>query len=183
VVPWSLTQRACPHHHHKHRHKRTLTSSINTLSLLSSIILPPSRTDQPTKPKKPLSAAKQANAHQAPSNAMSSSAMGGSGSAGNEEGICVAIRARPMSSKEKLQGQRALWRCLPAHNSITLTGPDGNPLPDRNPGFGFFTYDKVFSENASTSDVYQAIGRPIVSSVLQGFNGTIFAYGQTSSGT
>lgn len=112
---------------------------------------------------------------------MSSAALGG-GSAGNDEGICVAIRARPMSSKEKLQGQRALWRCLPAHNSITLTGPDGNPLPDRNPGFGFFTYDKVFSENASTSDVYQAIGRPIVSSVLQGFNGTIFAYGQTSSG-
>jgi len=112
---------------------------------------------------------------------MSSSATGG-GSTGNDEGICVAIRARPMSSKEKLQGQRALWRCLPAHNSITLTGPDGNPLPDRNPGFGFFTYDKVFSENASTSDVYQAIGGPIVSSVLQGFNGTIFAYGQTSSG-
>ncbi|TFJ85980.1 hypothetical protein NSK_002800 [Nannochloropsis salina CCMP1776] len=102
--------------------------------------------------------------------------------AGNEEGICVAIRARPMSSREKIQGQRALWRCLPAHDSITLTGPDGNPLPDRSPGLSFFTYDKVFSENSSTSDVYHAIGRPIVSSVLQGFNGTIFAYGQTSSG-
>ena len=31
-------------------------------------------------------------------------------------------------------------------------------------------------------DVYDAAARPIIDSVLEGFNGTIFAYGQTSSG-
>jgi len=30
--------------------------------------------------------------------------------------------------------------------------------------------------------VYDAAARPIIDSVLDGFNGTIFAYGQTSSG-
>jgi len=93
--------------------------------------------------------------------------------AGTPEGICVAIRARPMNARERLSGQKSLWRCLPAHASITLTGPDGTPLPDRNPGFTFFTYDKVFSEGSSTEQVYQAIGAPIVASVLEGFNGTV----------
>ena len=30
--------------------------------------------------------------------------------------------------------------------------------------------------------VYDVAARPIIDSVLEGFNGTIFAYGQTSSG-
>jgi len=31
-------------------------------------------------------------------------------------------------------------------------------------------------------DVYDFAAKPVVESVLEGFNGTIFAYGQTSSG-
>lgn len=31
-------------------------------------------------------------------------------------------------------------------------------------------------------DVYQVSARPIVEAVLDGYNGTVFAYGQTSSG-
>lgn len=35
---------------------------------------------------------------------------------------------------------------------------------------------------STQQDVYDASARPIIDSVLEGFNGTIFAYGQTSSG-
>jgi centromeric protein E len=42
--------------------------------------------------------------------------------------------------------------------------------------------DNVFDENASTEDIYESLAKPIVSKVLEGFNGTIFAYGQTASG-
>lgn len=35
---------------------------------------------------------------------------------------------------------------------------------------------------ASTQNIYQDVGSQIVSSVMDGFNGTIFAYGQTNSG-
>jgi len=94
------------------------------------------------------------------------------------EGICVAIRVRPLSGRERIQGQRAIWRCLPNYNSITQTNAEGNPLPERNTGSTFFTFDKVFDEESTTTQVYEAIGKPIVSSVVQGFNGTIFAYGQ-----
>ena len=45
-----------------------------------------------------------------------------------------------------------------------------------------FTYDAVFSPSAAQRDVYDYAARPIVESVLEGFNGTVFAYGQTGSG-
>jgi hypothetical protein len=36
--------------------------------------------------------------------------------------------------------------------------------------------------NSCQKDVYDIAAKPIIDSVLEGFNGTIFAYGQTSSG-
>lgn len=42
--------------------------------------------------------------------------------------------------------------------------------------------DKVFHTGSKTADVYNEIAAGIVRSTVQGFNGTIFAYGQTSSG-
>ncbi|KAK4337143.1 hypothetical protein RND71_043361 [Anisodus tanguticus] len=45
-----------------------------------------------------------------------------------------------------------------------------------------FTFDAVFDCNSNQSDIYDQIMRPIVDSVLEGFNGTIFAYGQTGTG-
>lgn len=43
-------------------------------------------------------------------------------------------------------------------------------------------YDSVFGPDSTNEDVYQAIASPIVESALGGFNATVFAYGQTSSG-
>lgn len=42
--------------------------------------------------------------------------------------------------------------------------------------------DKVYDKDTETSDVYDDIAKPIVQAATAGFNGTIFAYGQTSSG-
>ena len=42
--------------------------------------------------------------------------------------------------------------------------------------------DRVFDMGTSQQDVYDVAARPIIDSVLEGFSGTIFAYGQTSSG-
>jgi len=40
----------------------------------------------------------------------------------------------------------------------------------------------VFDTNSQQKEVYDYAARPIIDQVLEGFNGTIFAYGQTSSG-
>ena len=45
-----------------------------------------------------------------------------------------------------------------------------------------YTFDHVFDHNSSQKEIFEIVGRPTVSSVFEGFNATIFAYGQTSSG-
>jgi hypothetical protein len=42
--------------------------------------------------------------------------------------------------------------------------------------------DHVFDITTKNYEVFNTIARPIVDSSVGGFNGTIFAYGQTSSG-
>lgn len=42
--------------------------------------------------------------------------------------------------------------------------------------------ENVFDEKSSTETMYKALVQPIVIKALEGYNGTIFAYGQTSSG-
>lgn len=45
-----------------------------------------------------------------------------------------------------------------------------------------FTFDKIFPERATQDDVYTDAVKPMVADVLNGFNCTIFAYGQSGSG-
>uniref|UniRef100_A0AAV2M0K9 Kinesin-like protein n=1 Tax=Knipowitschia caucasica TaxID=637954 RepID=A0AAV2M0K9_KNICA len=45
-----------------------------------------------------------------------------------------------------------------------------------------FTFDSVYDWNSKQIDLYDETFRPLVESVLLGFNGTIFAYGQTGTG-
>lgn len=42
--------------------------------------------------------------------------------------------------------------------------------------------DHIFDMNASNLDVFDTVIKPIVNAAVNGFNGTVFAYGQTSSG-
>ena len=45
-----------------------------------------------------------------------------------------------------------------------------------------FRFDRVFGQGASQAEVYEASVHPVIEEVLQGYNGTVFAYGQTSAG-
>jgi kinesin family protein 5 len=57
---------------------------------------------------------------------------------------------------------------------MTSSYENGSPLS--------FTFDHAFPPSAAQVDVYNVSAKPIVESVMQGFNGTVLAYGQTSSG-
>ena len=48
----------------------------------------------------------------------------------------------------------------------------------------FFRYqfDHVFDKEAKNQDVYGKIAFKVIDSAIDGYNSTIFAYGQTSSG-
>ena len=87
---------------------------------------------------------------------------------------------RPLNSAEDNQGR--IWKVLPKYSSVAQTTRDGKPLGERVTGRTFFTFDKTFGEDTNNRQVYDSVAQGIVSSVVQGLNGTIFAYGQTSSG-
>lgn len=42
--------------------------------------------------------------------------------------------------------------------------------------------DHIFDEVTKNKDVFDNVVKPIVDAAVNGFNGTVFAYGQTSSG-
>ncbi|KAF2138021.1 uncharacterized protein K452DRAFT_301401 [Aplosporella prunicola CBS 121167] len=51
-----------------------------------------------------------------------------------------------------------------------------------NEAAGAFTFDRVFDMNSRQEDVFNFSIRPTVDDILNGYNGTVFAYGQTGAG-
>lgn len=45
-----------------------------------------------------------------------------------------------------------------------------------------FNFDNVFDQSSSTPEIYHVIARPITRAALSGYNGSVFMYGQTTSG-
>jgi len=72
-------------------------------------------------------------------------------------------------------------------DSIYIHAPDGFIIPNMNNNLNAkneyqFTFSGIFDQGATQVELYDAAARPIVDSALTGYNGTIFAYGQTSTG-
>lgn len=94
-----------------------------------------------------------------------------------EVGLVCAIRVRPLKEREG----RCVWKTVTEDGSIYLTSVDGEPVAEK-AGSTAFRFDFVFEASTATNVVYDRVVREIVDGVLQGVNGTVFAYGQTSSG-
>ncbi|XP_057548898.1 kinesin-like protein KIN-7O isoform X3 [Amaranthus tricolor] len=82
------------------------------------------------------------------------------------ERIYVTVRARPLSTED---AKSSPWKI--SGNSISFLNSSSK-----------FDFDKVFGEECKTKEVYEARTQEIVSAAVSGFNGTVFAYGQTNSG-
>ncbi|CAM9240011.1 unnamed protein product [Ectocarpus sp. 12 AP-2014] len=97
---------------------------------------------------------------------------------GESSNVRVAVRCRPMSSREKAQGCQAI--ILVEDNQISITDPTDTGGSKREPKA--FSYDFAYDWTSSQEGVHLDLGAPIVEKALQGYNATIFAYGQTGSG-
>ncbi|XP_007907128.1 kinesin-1 heavy chain isoform X2 [Callorhinchus milii] len=82
--------------------------------------------------------------------------------------IKVMCRFRPLNNSEVCRGDK---------NSSKFQGEDTVLVGGKS-----YVFDHVFQPNSSQEQVYNACAKNIVKDVLDGYNGTIFAYGQTSSG-
>ncbi|XP_071400632.1 kinesin heavy chain isoform X1 [Centroberyx affinis] len=82
--------------------------------------------------------------------------------------IKVLCRFRPLNQSEIIRGDKFI---------PTFQGDDTVIL-----GGKHYVFDRVFPTNTTQEQVYNTCAKQIVKDVLGGYNGTIFAYGQTSSG-
>jgi kinesin family protein 3/17 len=94
------------------------------------------------------------------------------------EAVKVVVRIRPLSSKEKQDGHEAVAEAFEDRGLITVR----NPKSDSSEPPKSFTFDAVFSSTCTQRQIYDTCAAPIVKSALEGYNGTVFAYGQTGAG-
>ncbi|XP_012576580.1 PREDICTED: kinesin-like protein KIF27 [Condylura cristata] len=84
--------------------------------------------------------------------------------------VKVAVRIRPLLCKEVLHNHQTCVRAIPNTQQIII-GRDR-----------VFTFDFVFGKNSTQDEVYNTCIKPLVLSLIEGYNATVFAYGQTGSG-
>uniref|UniRef100_A0A3Q4M5U7 Kinesin-like protein n=1 Tax=Neolamprologus brichardi TaxID=32507 RepID=A0A3Q4M5U7_NEOBR len=82
--------------------------------------------------------------------------------------IKVLCRFRPLNQSEILRGDQFLPK-FQGDDTVVVGGKS-------------YAFDRVFPTNTTQEQVYNTCAKQIVKDVLCGYNGTIFAYGQTSSG-
>ena len=100
--------------------------------------------------------------------------------------VKVYCRIRPENEKEHSTG---LGICLEqtSQNSLKIivdnlninTGLKENYIEKASQDF---TYDKVFPSDTNQKAIFDIVAKPLISAAFEGINGTLFCYGQTSSG-
>ncbi|XP_035742253.1 kinesin-like protein KIF3B [Vespa mandarinia] len=93
--------------------------------------------------------------------------------------VQVVVRCRPMDEKETARGYIRVVDVIPSRGVVEIRHPRDDPSTDN---VKVFTFDAVYDWRSTQQELYEETVRPLVSSVLDGFNGTIFAYGQTGTG-
>ncbi|XP_003962317.2 kinesin-like protein KIF3C [Takifugu rubripes] len=94
------------------------------------------------------------------------------------EAVRVVVRCRPFSRREEKAGDENILEIDDKLGQITIRNPNAPP----DDPLKVFTFDSVHGWDSKQNDIYDDAVAPLVDSVLRGFNGTIFAYGQTGTG-
>lgn len=97
------------------------------------------------------------------------------------DNVRVAIRCRPLSDNEAKKGFHVVVHVDELNGEIRLQ-PEGSTQSAHSRDERSYFYDNVFGMDSKQADVFNVVARPIVDFVLEGYNGTIFAYGQTGTG-
>lgn len=94
---------------------------------------------------------------------------------GENAGIQVAVRVRPLSSAEKARGDNCIVETK--GSSVILRDPTTAAAETK-------SYNYVFNNEGADSqyNVFQHLGLPLVDNVYKGYNCCILAYGMTGSG-
>ncbi|XP_075284531.1 kinesin-like protein KIF21A isoform X7 [Opisthocomus hoazin] len=92
-------------------------------------------------------------------------------SAGQDESsVRVAVRIRPQLAKEKIEGCHICTSVTPGEPQVFL-GKDKA-----------FTFDYVFNIDSQQEEIYLQCIEKLIEGCFEGYNATVFAYGQTGAG-
>ena len=92
----------------------------------------------------------------------------------NPANVNVICRFRPMNDLEKTTGNETVAD-FTSPTSLTFHS-------SREKNVYRFNFDRIFPPSSTQQDIYDFGVKGIIESVLDGYNGTVLAYGQTSSG-
>lgn len=88
----------------------------------------------------------------------------------------MAVRLRPRNAEERL-ADADFADCVELQSELKRL-----KLRKNNWDSDTYEFDEVLTEFASQKRVYEVVAKPVVESVLDGYNGTVMAYGQTGTG-
>ncbi|KAF5447057.1 hypothetical protein F2P56_032636 [Juglans regia] len=91
--------------------------------------------------------------------------------------VQVLVRCRPLSEEELRIHTPVVISCNESRREVSAVQSIANKQIDRT-----FAFDKVFGPTSQQKELYDQAVSPIVNEVLEGYNCTIFAYGQTGTG-
>lgn len=86
----------------------------------------------------------------------------------NPTSLSLSLRIRPQLAREKIEGCHICTFCMPAEPQVML-GKDKA-----------FTYDYVFDMDSCQDSIYADCTEKLIEGCFEGYNATIFAYGQAS---
>ena len=99
----------------------------------------------------------------------------------NTKNVKVFIRFRPVNEVESSLLQNNYGWLVPKYISNTQLGIY-NDKSSKDLNNTIFSFDKIFTPKSTQDDIYSNVGSLIVEDIMAGYNGTIFAYGQSGSG-
>ena len=94
------------------------------------------------------------------------------------ESVQVMVRCRPINSTELGDKRKAILDVDEDQRQVQVS----NPKADSGDAGKCFTFDAVFGPSSQQDQVFETVAMPIIDSAMSGYNGTIFAYGQTGTG-
>ncbi|PAA85906.1 hypothetical protein BOX15_Mlig016377g1 [Macrostomum lignano] len=93
------------------------------------------------------------------------------------EAVKVIVRCRPLNQREKDLKCETVVSMESSRGQCSIVNPSDSKAPPKS-----FFFDGAYFTDSTTDNIYADIAYPLVEGVTEGYNGTIFAYGQTGCG-
>ncbi|AEO53091.1 hypothetical protein MYCTH_2293965 [Thermothelomyces thermophilus ATCC 42464] len=96
---------------------------------------------------------------------------------GEATNINVVVRCRGRNEREVKENSAVVVRTEATKGKLVQLSMGPNAVSDKT-----YNFDRVFSQAADQSMIFEEVVKPVLDEMLSGYNCTIFAYGQTGTG-